>query len=813
MKIEKVLKIFLISTLLLLLVFLLFKNFSSNSLNVYPELEQSCKHPPSQIYSNENFEGFAFKEVDFEVSIFPEIENLFCIGLVKEYSYSQSNDLINVVIYNSTKFRNLNTIIVYFVLLLLMFLIYRNNKSINLVNLGFLNLLLYAFLFSNLNTLNSVLELILTYILSATLIFYLEDDFYKNIKRTTYRKDINVFRAISVLIVIFYHFEVPYFNNGWIGVDIFFTISGFLISNILISSMNSMNFSFRSFYLRRVKRLFPVFLFILLLTTYPSYQLVSPELMIIYLNGLVSAILLFSNFYYLGLDFYTSPEASYFPLLHTWSLSIEEQFYLLVPFLIYVIYKLNKNRLIPIFVVIFLTSLFINFIPTSSKNIFYMLQFRIWEFLLGTLVMLIAFNKKITLKKYMYNILVFLLIILFFTISIGDIVDVYPKLIILGLISLILLSDIKNEKFISKLDNFRVINLIGLSSYSAYLIHQPIFSFFRIYKDSKFEEIFLYEKITLIIFVIILSFVLWRLIEIPFQKFVSNGITFSIISSIIIISLIFAYFGLNNDGYSNRYPELPAKVKNLIKAEGQKLIYDSNGKLCDGFDNFCKFENKGDKKMIVFGDSQSFLLSSFLYDEYKDDFTFIPLNGDRLFRCIFYKIDMVGDCNGDEEDLFNVFLEENTESVYIFFASFERFEEGWTKAGQNFTFYFDKIMSLNNDLVVISPTPYSFKNKDIKFLYEQRLFVYGDSIGYSFNEWKDNIDNINLFLEKQNPNLLIDPTIEFCQNIIPNTCMSAVGDEIFYYDRVHLSIDGTTRLANLVIKDLTQLSKELNFFE
>ena len=58
-------------------------------------------------------------------------------------------------------------------------------------------------------------------------------------------------------------------------------------------------------------------------------------------------------------------------------------------------------------------------------------------------------------------------------------------------------------------------------------------------------------------------------------------------------------------------------------------------------------------------------------------------------------------------------------------------------------------MSLNNDLVVISPTPYSFKNKDIKFLYEQRLFVYGDSIGYPFSEWKDNIDNINLFLEKQ----------------------------------------------------------------
>ena len=87
--------------------------------------------------------------------------------------------------------------------------------------------------------------------------------------------------------------------------------------------------------------------------------------------------------------------------------------------------------------------------------------------------------------------------------------------------------------------------------------------------------------------------------------------------------------------------------------------------------------------MIVFGDSQSFLLSSF-YDEYKDDFTFIPLNGDRLFKCVFYKIDLVGDCNGDEEDLFNVL--EKTQKVFTFFCIIERFEEGWTKAGQNFIF-------------------------------------------------------------------------------------------------------------------------------
>ena len=164
-----------------------------------------------------------------------------------------------------------------------------------------------------------------------------------NIKRIKFRQDINGLRAIAVLAVVFYHAEIKLFKGGWLGVDIFFVISGFLISNIIISELNEDNFSFKVFYLRRVKRILPALFSILVLTMPFAYFLLTPKAMEEYIGSMISSIFFYANYHFMNLDFYITESTKVMPLLHTWSLAIEEQYYLLFPLFSFIVYKYFKK--------------------------------------------------------------------------------------------------------------------------------------------------------------------------------------------------------------------------------------------------------------------------------------------------------------------------------------------------------------------------------------------------------------------------------------------------------------------------------------
>ena len=191
-------------------------------------------------------------------------------------------------------------------------------------------------------------------------------------------EDINGLRAIAVLSVVFYHADIEFFKGGWLGVDVFFVISGYLISNVILSELNEDKFSFESFYLRRIKRIFPGLFFVLTLTIPFAYFLLSPKAMNEYLESLLATILFYSNFHFQNLDFYISESTKVMPLIHSWSLAIEEQFYILFPLLTVLVYK-NLRQYFTL-VIIFLTtfSIYINTLIQESYK-FYQLQFRAWE--------------------------------------------------------------------------------------------------------------------------------------------------------------------------------------------------------------------------------------------------------------------------------------------------------------------------------------------------------------------------------------------------------------------------------------------------
>jgi len=215
-----------------------------------------------------------------------------------------------------------------------------------------------------------------------------------------YREDIDGLRAIAVLIVVLFHLETPGFGGGYIGVDIFFVISGYLITPIIINQFTKSNYNIIEFYIRRIRRIFPALIIINFSTIFIAGYIYLPREYIELSKSLISSGLFFSNVFFWRQSGYFDNNAFMKPLLHTWSLSIEEQFYLFFPIFLLIIFKLKKNILYNVLILLFIISFLLNIwgiyhFPSAS---YYLTPMRAWEILIGSIL---SFNKfpQITNKK------------------------------------------------------------------------------------------------------------------------------------------------------------------------------------------------------------------------------------------------------------------------------------------------------------------------------------------------------------------------------------------------------------------------------
>ena len=207
-------------------------------------------------------------------------------------------------------------------------------------------------------------------------------------RTTKYRPDIDGLRAVAVSAVVLYHAYPFLLPGGYVGVDIFFVISGYLIAGILLKELETDSFSLRAFWMRRVRRLFPAAAVVLATTIALFWNVLNPEAMRDFSHSFVAQIFFVSNVHFWQTSSYFDVAASAKPLLHTWSLSVEEQFYLFFPILLWAVHRYCRRLLVPLLVLAIVTSLGLSIVGTSrfESAAFYLLPFRAWELGIGALL-------------------------------------------------------------------------------------------------------------------------------------------------------------------------------------------------------------------------------------------------------------------------------------------------------------------------------------------------------------------------------------------------------------------------------------------
>lgn len=299
-----------------------------------------------------------------------------------------------------------------------------------------------------------------------------------------FRADIQGLRAIAVLAVLLFHFDKNMLAAGFIGVDIFFVISGFLITSILVNKKNQQSFSvkslfviLKSFYSSRIKRIVPAYFVLLIITAIVAAILFIPQDFKFFNSSLKRAIFFYSNQYFASFGDYFAPSSYELPLLHTWSLAIEMQFYFLYPLIVLLLpTKILKVLILPVaLVLIFISEYFLQI--GKEQSVYYSLFARAPEFLFGGFAFL--FLKSFKDKSFFISLLgVFSLIFGFWVINseskFPGVLSIFPAL---GA-SLIILGNAK-KSFIFKFLSLPILVWIGAISYSLYLWHWAILTFMR----------------------------------------------------------------------------------------------------------------------------------------------------------------------------------------------------------------------------------------------------------------------------------------------------------------------------------------------
>ena len=665
--------------------------------------------------------------------------------------------------------------------------------------------------------------------------------------KISYRPEIDGLRAIAVLSVIFFHTNKSIgnfilFSGGFLGVDIFFVISGYLITSIILNEINiTTNFSFKSFYQRRARRILPALLFVIFFSIFFAYLFLLPSDFNDYTKSIFYSLFFTSNyFFYFTGELYDATPSLLKPFLHTWSLSVEEQFYLIYPVIFYFSFKYFKNFLNKILFSLIFISIFamVVYFYTNQSLAFFNFLTRFWELLIGALIAnnqskISSLNLSI-LKKNIISFFGLILIIypvLFFNknISYGYI---YTFASIAGVSIIISFHD--KEILINKILTNKILVFLGLISYSLYLWHYPIFAFGRI---TEFFSDGVSKKLIFLTF--IFSLFTYYLIEKPFRNF--NFISVKKFLFLIFISyfilLLCIFFSLSG------------KIT-PIRNESLKLLNTgdntSNLSVCKNSnlnkEGHCVFNERYKKTIILIGDSHMQTLEQSLLDFVnKNKFKFIIINRAACFYILDVNLFSKGkktSCDIDYISKVRSVIMSNDNSVVILGGRMTLYlrEDGFDNKegdydGKSALSFYNKdkkivnfqerkdfikekykktiadLINNHHRVILIYPVPEVGFHVTRKLIFN--LPAYSNNLA-ELNKKKPLTTSYNVFLSRQkdtfdildaiqDENILrIYPHNILCDKILKNRCSTHDDKDVFYIDSNHLSLKG----SELVIKEI-----------
>ena len=444
-----------------------------------------------------------------------------------------------------------------------------------------------------------------------------------------YRKDINGIRAIAIIGIVLFHLNINFFQGAIICIDIFFVLSGYLITTVILNKEN--NFDIYLFWVNRARRLFPLLLFVTFITIPFALYMMIPLHLKNYAQSLFGTPIFLSNIIFWLESGYWDLPSQMKPLLHTWSIAIEGQFYFLFP-LIFLI-KGTKKILGIIFIIWILSVLMAIFHKSELVMIqtdkflsladHFMPFGRWWELMTGAFVAFVLKNKDYFKLKHheIFSILglgMVLSSIIFF--NNNHILPGPLSIIPVAGTALVILYSVK-QNLVYKFLNLKILNHLGEISYSIYLWHFPILVFTKYIVDQNLTNI---NKLCIILLTYFLSLISYKYIEIPFykKKILSNKIF--VIFTLIVITLLCTIGLYLNSNYKN-FSHL-AKKTEKIKEEFYDYKFGSTESLNIIIENSFS-TNKNKKKILIVGDSHArdliSALISFEENAKKYEFSFI----------------------------------------------------------------------------------------------------------------------------------------------------------------------------------------------
>lgn len=637
-----------------------------------------------------------------------------------------------------------------------------------------------------------------------------------------YRNEIDGLRAIAVLLVVFNHLGVGFLKGGYVGVDVFFVISGFLITSIIKSEIENKEFTFANFYKKRILRLAPAYFLVLACTTLTMLFLAAPQQLLTYIKSVIYSSFFAANFFmWRELGGYFSSNADFTPLLHLWSLGVEEQFYILFPIVLILLTKfIPKFRLfLIVFALLISVALSQYFAVNIPSTAYFLLPFRAFELLIGSTLAFIAvrdFNDSITNTATALGLSLILIPSFIF-----DEKTIFPGVkALFPCIGTALVIYFARVGVFKKVLSSKYMAFFGKISYPMYLWHWPLIVFLNFY----FIEINFLVGLTVFVLTTLLSWGTYKYVENYFKEFRKSKPLRVITKGYLVpLSLIIlgGFYITKSEGLPQRFDQGVIEKEKALYTKAHKIrancIERSPNELSNP--NECSLGVEKEKiDLLLIGDSHANHFSAMIDVLAKD----ANIRGYEITQNSSFFLPNVNKyTNKDgEEFLFKAFKTRNDLLIDLINENDFKYV---VLAGSYANSYTDSIFKLKNgessrdtflrglkdaiDLIKKSGA------KPIIILGSPKLTKYDQTCSLRnemyhldvdcnipreeherhFKKWKEDI----LLLKKYSPDLLIiDPTKVMCDS---KTCKTDIEGTPLYVDSGHLNYTGSALIGKLYL--------------